>query len=386
MTGKARRREWGSVRRLPSGRYQARFRHPITGIEHTATDTFARRAEAARYLATAEADLERGSWRDPRLGRVTFAAWYDQYRAAAVHKRPTTRSTHDHIAKNHLLPTFGPMPLAAVTPSDVQRFVQALVAKGLAPSTVRTAYGLLRSIFSAAVAQDVLATSPCRGIKQPTKSQQRGRVLTSEELQRLGDAMASPFRPMVYLGGVLGMRWSEIAGLRVKRLNLLRRTLLVAETVAQVGGFADVKTEASRRTLSLPPFLAEMLAKHLALRGLGGADGEELVFVGPRGGPLVYTNWHKRYWAPAVVAARVEGFRFHGLRHTSVALMVDVGVHPKAIQERLGHSSFATTMDVYGHLLASTDDHVTDQLQAIFGSADGTSMARHRGSASGTRL
>ncbi len=95
----------------------------------------------------------------------------------------------------------------------------------------------------------------------------------------LADATDVDSRAMIYLGGVMGMRWSEIAGLRVGRLDLLARTLTVAETVAATGGFADVRTSSSRRTLPISPFLVEMLAEHLARRGLTRSDADQLVFV-----------------------------------------------------------------------------------------------------------
>jgi integrase len=166
-----------------------------------------------------------------------------------------------------------------------------------------------------------------------------------------------------------------VAGLRVGRLDLLRRSLTVCETAAQVGGFADVKTPASRRTLLVPPFLVDVL-EHLATCGLTQADSESLVFVGVRGGRLHASNWNRRDWGPATRKAGIPGFHFHWLRHTSVALMVEVGTHPRVIQERLGHSSWATTMDTYGHILAATDDGVTDRLDSMFRTPNGTQLAR----------
>lgn len=155
-----------------------------------------------------------------------------------------------------------------------------------------------------------------------------------------------PRSSMVYLAAYLGLRWSEVGGLRVKRIDLLRRTVTVAETAAQVGGFADVKSKSGRGPSPCPPFLADMLAAHLALRGLTAKYPEALLFVAPRGGRLHVANWHKREWKKAVERSGLE-LKFHGLRHTSVGLMVAAGTHPKVIQQRLGHSSWTTTMDIY---------------------------------------
>ena len=173
-------------------------------------------------------------------------------------------------------------------------------------------------------------------------------------------------RPIVYLAAVTSMRWEEIIALRVGRLNFMSRTpsLVVVETHTEITGFQDVKTPAGRRTIHLPPFIVSMLAEHLARRGSPGPG--ELVFVAPRGGTLLMTNFHRRVWLPAVRAAGLEGFTFHGLRHSTVGLMVEMGHHPLVIQKRLGHSSSQTTMDVYGHVMAALDESVTADFEGLF--------------------
>src|SRR5690606_2370418 len=146
----------------------------------------------------------------------------------------------------------------------------------------------------------LIAQSPCRGVKLPPDTRRR-RFLTADELIRLAAAMPVEYRPMVFLAGVLGLRWSEIAGLRVGRVDLVRRTLEIAETCAEVNGtisFAEPKTAASRRTLRIPEFLAALLSEHLEARGNPGSDS--LVFVAPGGGPLRRTTFRPRVFQPAV--------------------------------------------------------------------------------------
>jgi integrase len=107
-----------------------------------------------------------------------------------------------------------------------------------------------------------------------------------------------------------------------------------------------------------------MLAEHLARTTRHHPD--ELVFQAPEGGPLRATNFRRRVWAPAVKSARLEGLTFHGLRHTAVGFMIALGYQPAVIQRRCGHASIRTTMDVYGHLLPSTDTEVADGLDSFF--------------------
>jgi integrase len=194
-------------------------------------------------------------------------------------------------------------------PVDIRHVVEAM-ADDLAPTTVRTNYSVLRAILSAAVDADVLAVNPCRGVKLPAHARKEIRFLSADELERLADEMPDEYRPMIHLAGVLGLRWSEVAGLRVGRIDFLRRTLEITETCAEVNGklmFAPVKTKASRRTLNMPQFVVHMLSEHLAARGRPEPDG--LVFVAPEGGPPRRSNFRLRVFDPAVSAPGSTGSR-----------------------------------------------------------------------------
>jgi integrase len=233
------------------------------------------------------------------------------YFAGAVHKRPTTLARDRTVNDKHFVPVIGARQLSSITPLDVRRLVEAM-AQRLAPATVRTNYGVLRAILSAAVDAELIAVSPCRGVKLPAVRRDELRFLSAEELVALGDEMPPEYRPTVYLAGVLGLRWSEVAGLRVGRIDFLRHTLAVVETCAEVAGkvtFADVKSPSSRRTLGVPPLLAAMLAEHLAGRARPGPD--ELVFVAPEGGPLRRSTFRTRVFNPAVRRAGFDGLTFH---------------------------------------------------------------------------
>jgi integrase len=244
------------------------------------------------------------------------------------------------------------------------------MSERLAANTVRTNYGVFRACINAAVEADLIGRSPCRGVNLPKDDVAAVadiRFLEREELDRLAAAMPREYRAMTYVAGVLGLRWSEVAGLRLGRINFLKRTLSVVETIAEVHGEllrAPVKTKASRRTLAAPTFVVELLAEHLTRTGCH--DPEALVFKAPDGGPLRATNFRRRVWLPAVTAAHLDGLTFHGLRHTAVGLMIALGYQPAVIQKRMGHSSIRTTMDVYGHLLPSADEAVAEGLDHFF--------------------
>lgn len=377
------RRRFGSVRKLPSGRYQARYRDQA-GASHTAPITFASRGDAGRYLSGVETDLHRGEFRDPRLGKITFSEWVAYYQAHSDHKRATTKARDEHVLRTHFTPGLGPKGLASITPIDVREVVETM-RKSLATATVRTNYGVLKAVMNAAVEADVLVKTPCRGITLPADVKKKRQTLTPAQLAELAKGLPELDRPLVYVAGVLGLRWSEVAGLRVRALDFLNRTLTLSETVAEVNGRLlldeDVKTAASGRTMAVPPFVMDMLAAHLARRGLTAADAEALVFVAPKGGPLRATNFRTRRWADAVEALvkdspELEGLTFHGLRHVAASLMVDSNEHPRVVQHRLGHATARLSMELYAHVSEAADKEAAAHLETLFSAASGTDVAR----------
>jgi integrase len=186
--------------------------------------------------------------------------------------------------------------------------------------------------------------------------------LDAAEVERLADAIDTRYRVLVLAAAYTGARASELAALRVKRLNLLRGTMEVVESVTEVDGkqvWGATKTYEAR-TVRLPRFLVEELAAYLADRPHGHDD---LVFTSPEGGPLRQTTFMSRVFRPAVEAAGLpDGLRFHDLRHTAASLMIASGASVKAVQRTLGHATAAMTLDRYGHLYPDELESLADRL------------------------
>jgi integrase len=220
-----RRRQWGSVRRLASGRYQARLPDGSP-----APDTFSTKAEASRWLSLAEADVVRGTFVHPSLSaNVTVAEWLEEWRAShSLHKRPTTLVRDESAIRRHLVPRLGDVQLANLRQTDIQAFV-ALLRREVGPGTTRSIYGVLRAALNAAVNAELLARSPARGIKLPQTPRTDVVALRPAELHGLA-AVPDRWGPMVYVAGACGLRFSEVAGLRVARVDLAHRRLQATET------------------------------------------------------------------------------------------------------------------------------------------------------------
>ncbi len=366
----------GSIRRAPrTDRWEARFRDPAGGQR---TKTFDTKADARAYLAEVEVEQRRGAWIDPASGRVTFADLAAAWLEANPTKRKTTLARDRSVVRVHLLPVLGPVHLGDLRPSHIRACVDRMVDRGLAPKTVQTDYGVLRAICSWAVEDDLLARTPCRGIRLPELSKATKRNALAADVLRLADAMPTDYRVAVFLGAT-GLRLAEMVGLRVGAVDFLRRTVTVGATINEVDGQfveGDGKTMAAARTISLPGYVVDELAAHLARTGRHGRD--ELVVQAPAGGPLRASNFRMRVYNPALVRAGLEGLTFHRLRHSAGALMREVGVDLEVIQRRLGHASIRTTADVYGSLPVSVDRAAADKLDVLFGGECGADVVQRR--------
>jgi integrase len=323
--------------------------------------TFTRKTDADLFAATVETDLARGDWTDPRLGKVTVADWARQVEASRLNRRRSTMARDDSYLRSFVLPTFGHLRLTEIRPVAVQQWVAHLNSAGYAPATIHKAYQLLARIFTAAIESRLIARSPCHGVKLPKIETTEKRFLSPADIQHLADTIHPRFHALVLTAAYSGARFGELAGLGLQHYEPLKRTIRIERNLTEVAGhlaYGETKTRAARRTVSIPAWLVEVLAEHLATN----PGDDDLIFTAPAGGPLRRTSFRTRYWKPAVQASVGQPCRFHDLRHTHVALLIEQGAHPQLIASRLGHTSVRTVLDVYGHLFEGLDRDIADAL------------------------
>lgn len=330
--------------------------------------TFATKREAQLFEAEQRSAHERGTWVDPRPARhTTVAEWAAQWQRLNRHKAPTTKETDRAVLERHLLPRIGTVAIGAVTPIDIQSLV-ADWKDSYAPATVRRYYGVVRAMFNAALAADVIGRSPCRGVKLPDVPETEHVILTPEQLDLLATELPQRYRAMAYVGALLGLRFEEVAGLRVSSIDLDRGCVSVRETVTSAGGRVHIgppKTPAARRTLSIPKALAEILRDHVDTLDLSD-DPDPLLFSDAKGGPLRYSNYLRRVWNPARRRAGIPDVGFHDLRRTAITAMVAAGVDVKTAQTRAGHSDPRMTLAVYAKATREGDQAAAEAVGEHF--------------------
>lgn len=358
----------GRVRSANHGkgsRWRARYFLP-DGTE--VNRRFARKADAEAWLDEQAAGLTRGDHVDDRRGRILFADWSARWLASKVDLKPTTRTRYEGILRVHLTPAFGHLPIGEITHADVSAFVAGLLAgdegagrRPLTASSVRQVHRVLSLVLSFAVKDGRLVRNVAEGVPLPRAAKPDKRFLSLEELRTLADAADERDRLAILVLGLTGLRFGELVALRVKRVDLLRRRLEVAESASEIGGalvFGDPKTH-QRRSVPVPRSLVDDLAAVM-----DGKGPEALVFTTKVGTPLRLMNWRHRVFDPAVQAAGVGPLTPHELRHTAASLAVAAGANVKGVQRMLGHASAAMTLDVYSGLFDDELDGVADRLDA----------------------
>lgn len=367
-------------------RWYARYRTP-DGKQRV--KVFDRERAAKDFLTSVESSKLTGSFIDPVRSRVTVGALADEWLQVQAGLAPTTRERYEGIISKHIRPAWGTVALSSVTHSDVQRWVSGL---GLSAASVRKTHRVLSMVLDWAVKDERIARNPAAGISLPRVQAAEKRFLTHEQVAQLADLCGPEYRVMVLFLAYTGLRWGEMAALRVHRLDLLRRRALVAESVTPVKGamtWGPTKGH-ERREVPIPAFLVRELSRHIE-----GKARDSLVFVGSRGAVMRSGTFRRAALTAAaeslglcepklddqgraVFTTDADGVRHqvftghlhpHELRHTAASLAIASGADVKVVQQMLGHKSATMTLDQYGHLFGDRLDVVADALDAARSSA-----------------
>jgi len=250
------RRDFGSVRRLPSGRWQARFRDPGG---HPHTKTFGTRADAARYLAAARVDIDRGDWFDPTAGQQSLtsyaATWISTRRVHGRPITPRTRERYESVLRTHIGPNLGAVALRDLDPGRVRRWYATLSdAATPGPATVAKCYRLLHAICASAVVDGEIPRNPCMIPGASAERSPERPIATLAQVYALADAVGARWQAMVLLATFCGLRFGELAALTRDRLDLKHATVTITEDLDELGGRlqrGEVKSAASRRSVAI---------------------------------------------------------------------------------------------------------------------------------------
>lgn len=374
----SRRRSFGRIEPLNSGRYRAAYMGP-DGELHRAPVTFSARDDATAWLSARRAEIEMQVWAPDASSRGSFRRstptfqayadlWVETRKTKGRELRPTTRRQYLMLLDKFIYPTFGEMRIDRITAEDVNAWYD-----GLAPGreTIRAqSYSLLRTVFNSAASERPTPFIPynpahIRGAGN-TKRAHHVEPATLEELRIIVDELPDRYKLMALLAAWCAMRFGELAELRRGDIDLRTNRVKIRRGVVRVDGKFIVgppKSDAGSRDVAIPPHLAPLVKDHLADHTAAGRDALLFPASADENQHMAPSTLYKVFY-PARKAAGRPDLRWHDLRHTGAVLAAQTGATLAELMGRLGHTTPGAAMR-YQHAAADRDAEIARRLSEL---------------------
>jgi len=324
--------------------------------------------EAEKQMAELIHELDNGNYIKP--DRTTVAQYLRRWLVECGKPSLTPRSYERYkgIIEKNLIPAVGRIRLLELRPEHIQRHHANMVDRGLAVRTVRYDHIVLHGALRMAVKWQLLPRNVADAVEPPKAKHSEMQTWDSDEITEfLEAAKTTPYHVIFYMALYTGARRSELLGLSWRHVDLLYSQISIERGLHWTKNegyiFTQPKSAKSRRTIALPPSLVLLLKEHKEkqecarlLIGKPLTEGD-LVFAHEDGSPL-FPNSVSRAWSLLAKKAGIKVIRFHDARHSHATLLLKQGAHPRVVQERLGHSTIATTLDVYSHVTPGLQEAV----------------------------
>ncbi len=311
---------------------------------------------------------------------LTLGKYLDSWLKDSVQDtvRLTTYQGYERIVRLHIKPTLEGVKLERLTPLHVRGLYRERLEAGLAPRMVQFIHTTLHKALKQAVADNLIPRNVTEAVKAPRPEGKEMRPLSHDQARALlGAARGERLEALYVLALTTGMRQGELLGLKWEDFDGEAGTLHVQRTLSTAMGegfsFTPPKTAKSRRSIKVPQMALHSLRRHrtaqleerMKLAGLW--KDHDLVFTSGVGTPVSRADLITRSFKPLLRQAGLPDLRFHDLRHTCATLLLGKGVHVKLVQELLGHSTIAVTLDTYSHVLPGMDDRLADTMDDALG-------------------
>jgi integrase len=309
--------------------------------------------------------------------KVTLGEYLEKWlETVSPRLRPKSIKLYANAIRRHITPHIGAIKLKDLRPDHIQSLYSSRQAAGAGAQTIHIVHAVLHRSLAQALRWGLVTRNPADAVDKPKLVREEMRVLTPEQVRVLLEAaQGDRLGALYYLAVTTGLREGELLGLRWSDLDWKTGKLQIQRQVQHLTGrgkvFTEPKSASGRRSIILGPIALERLRDHLedqeARRILAGARWQEygLIFTSTIGTPIesrVLVDLFKKL----LDKAGLPKIRFHDLRHTAATLMLQQGVHPKVVQERLGHSNIGLTLNTYSHVLPGMQQDAAEKLDALF--------------------
>jgi integrase len=355
--GRRRGKGEGSIYKRKDGLWVGQY-HVDTGLQKKTKYIYGKTRKAvAAKLAKAIADRDTGLFFDSESLRVGqyLDKWLGTVRDTV---KDRTLQRHEEVVRLHLKPSFGKVRLDKLTAVQVQSLYLAKLDAGLSPRTVQIIHTTLHKALKQAVTWRLIPNNVARSVDPPQAPRKEIRPLSREQVKSLlAAAKETELYALYVLAVTTGMRQGELLGLKWEDVDLGRGTLQVRRTVFG-GQISAPKTSRGKRSIALTRATVRALRGH--------PKRAEWVFSSRVGTPIRCHNLINRCWKPLLAKAGLPlDIRFHDLRHTCATLLLANGVHPKIVQEMLGHSTISITLDTYSHVLPNMQKEAVKAMEDL---------------------
>lgn len=370
MTSKRRAPGEGSIYQRKDGRWVAALTLGAGVRKSFYRET---RAEAVLALQEAHQANMQGtliSMREETL--ETFLLRWLQYQILPTVRERTYR-TYQQTIQAQVLPSLGSFTLQKLTHWHLLRFYHRLRRQHTAPTTIQKTHRILHHALEDAVKWGHVTRNVAQFVKLPPV-QKRPRVTQALSVEQahnlLTAAQNDPLEALYVLALTTGMRQGELLALKWSDLDLTYGKLQVRRTLIGVRAgqptVAEPKSPTSRRCIHLTDLAVQALHRHL-LRQKAGASRQmdKWVFCDKQGVPLRVGSLLRQSFQPLLAKAELPRIRFHDLRHSTATLLLTIGIHPKIVQEVLGHSQIFVTLDIYSHILPTLQEEAMQRLNEL---------------------
>jgi len=326
------------------------------------------RGEVAEKLTRLQNQKLDGNLRDTT--KLKVAEYLDRWLrdSARLTVAETTYERYEGIVRNHIKPHIGGLKLAKILPAHIQGMYSAMERQGASMSTRDHTHSVICRALNVAIRWGLVARNACDAIDAPKAIEKDIQPLTSEQAATLmRESQSDRLHALFVLAVTTGMRQAELFGLKPGDIN--GATVHVRRTLQFIKGrllVKEPKSKAGKRSIQLPQIAVDALHDHRRQMLAEGNAGSEWLFCNTVGGPLRKSNFIRRIYKPLLKRACLPMIRFHDLRHTSATILLSLGLHPKIVQERLGHAKISMTLDTYSHVLPNMQQQAATKLDQLF--------------------
>ncbi|MCX6064650.1 MAG: tyrosine-type recombinase/integrase [Chloroflexi bacterium] len=330
--------------------------------------------EARDWLKLTQTQIDNGlNLSTANVDLATFLnKWFDAHKLSV---RPNTSALYWQMLDNHIIPSLGKMKLKDIRPDHIQNFYTLKMKAGTSKAVIGIIHSVLHLAFEQAMKWGLIGRNPVDAVIKPKRKSKEIKTLDENQTRALLSTVVNTrYQALFWMAITTGLRKGELLGLKWSDLDWRKKQIQVQRQIQRIQKeglvFCELKSKSGKRIVVLSDEMINKLQQHLDLQDMGKSfagdqwQENDLIFPSNNGTPMDGHHILDKF-KKLLKQAELPDMRFHDLRHTAATLMLKQGVHPKIVQERLGHSNITMTLNTYSHVLPSMQEEMANKLDEL---------------------